>query len=269
MICALCGNKTNDYLTFVGNKVVCINCAKKYGMAKDDQFSSSAKRYANCHTINDLKLMLENYGEFSTKQIKLDSQSVNATEQVQPKNLTRRLIAGILLIVAAAMLIIQSLGIFSAYSIAGASGGILSGFWGLLTAAAMIVQGIYYIKTKCSYKNKNLEWAWFWVYAALAFLILNGQTYHYFHDLMQFWPSVILTLWVLGYRWGEDQIDLINQQKQAATQIPQQMQSVQESTKKDTFTEKADQIEKYKKLLDENAISQEEYDEIKSKILKQ
>lgn len=74
---------------------------------------------------------------------------------------------------------------------------------------------------------------------------------------------------VLGYRWGEDQIDLINQQKQATTQIPQQTQSVQESTKKDTFTEKADQIEKYKKLLDENAISQEEYDEIKSKILKQ
>lgn len=36
-----------------------------------------------------------------------------------------------------------------------------------------------------------------------------------------------------------------------------------------TATEKADQIEKYKKLLDENAISQEEYDEIKSKILKQ
>ena len=133
----------------------------------------------------------------------------------------------------------------------------------------MIVQGIYYIKTKCSYKNKNLEWAWFWVYAALAFLILNVQTYHYFHDLMQFWPWVILILWVLGYRWGEDQIDLINQQKQATTQIPQQTQSVQESTKKDTFTEKADQIEKYKKLLDENAISQEEYDEIKSKILKQ
>lgn len=36
--------------------------------------------------------------------------------EIKPKNSTRRLIAGILLIVGAALLIIQSLGVFGAYA---------------------------------------------------------------------------------------------------------------------------------------------------------
>ena len=63
--------------------------------------------------------------------------------EIKPKNSTRRLIAGILLIVGAALLIIQSLGVFGAYAMGSISPGITAGFWGLLLAAAMIVQGIY------------------------------------------------------------------------------------------------------------------------------
>lgn len=74
--------------------------------------------------------------------------------KIEPKNSTRRLIAGILLIVGAALLIIQSLGVIGGYAMATATIGMFAGFLGLLLAAAMIIQGIYYIKTKCAYKNR-------------------------------------------------------------------------------------------------------------------
>lgn len=181
--------------------------------------------------------------------------------EIKPKNSTRRLIAGILLIVGAALLIIQSLGVFGAYAMGSISPGITAGFWGLLLAAAMIVQGIYYIKTKCAYKNKDFEWAWFWVYGILAIIILGSNAPRYFSDLGNVWPIVVIILWILGYRWGQDQKDLIDNQKSNDKVQPQ----VAKTTKQDA----ADEIMKYKRLLDANAITQEEYDEIKSKILKQ
>lgn len=66
----------------------------------------------------------------------------------------------------------------------------------------MIVQGIYYIKTKCAYKNKDFEWAWFWVYGILAIIILGSNAPRYFSDLGNVWPIVVIILWILGYRWG-------------------------------------------------------------------
>lgn len=184
---------------------------------------------------------------------------MNKDNEIEPKNSTRRLIAGILLIVGAALLIIQSLGVFGAYAMGSISFGITTGFFGLLLAAAMIVQGIYYIKTKCAYKNKDLEWAWFWVYGILAFIIFGSGAPRYFNDLGNVWPIVVIVLWVLGYRWGQDQKDLIDNQKSKDEVQPQ----VAKTSKQDT----ADEIMKYKKLLDANAITQEEYDKKKAELL--
>lgn len=179
--------------------------------------------------------------------------------EIKPKNSTRRLIAGILFIVGAALLIIQSLGVFGAYAMGSISPGITAGFWGLLLAAAMIVQGIYYIKTKCAYKNKDFEWAWFWVYGILAIIILGSNAPRYFSDLGNVWPIVVIILWILGYRWGQDQRDLIDNQKSNDKVQPQ----VAKTTKQDA----ADEIMKYKRLLDANAITQEEYDKKKAELL--
>ena len=183
--------------------------------------------------------------------------------EIKPKNSTRRLIAGILLIVGSAILIIQSIGVIGGYSLDGANFGTTSGFFGLLLAAAMLVQGIYYIKTKCAFKNKDYEWAWFWVYGILAFIILGSAAPHYFSDLKNVWPIVIVVLWVLGYRWGADQKDLITKEKAKAESKPQVQ--VQKVNKPDT----ADEIMKFKKLLDEKAITQEEYDRKKAELLEQ
>lgn len=177
--------------------------------------------------------------------------------KLSPKNSTRRLIAGILLIVGAAVLIIQSLGVIVGYSIGGYISGATSGFLGLLLAAAMIIQGIYYIKTKCAFKNKDYEWAWFWVYGILTIIISGAAAPRYFSDLGNVWPIVIIVLWILGYRWGADQKDLIDKKK--TDNQPQ----VQKANKSNT----ADEIMKYKRLLDNNAITQEEYDKKKTELL--
>ena len=179
--------------------------------------------------------------------------------EIKPKNSTRRFIAGILLIVGAALLIIQSLGVFGAYAMGSISPGITAGFWGLLLAAAMIVQGIYYIKTKCAYKNKDFEWAWFWVYGILAIIIFGSSAPRYFSDLGSVWPIIVIVLWILGYRWGQDQKDLIDNQKSNDKVQPQAVKTAKQDT--------ADEIMKYKKLLDANAITQEEYDKKKAELL--
>ncbi len=184
---------------------------------------------------------------------------MNKDNEIEPKNSTRRLIAGILLIVGAALLIIQSLGVFGAAAMGGFSFGITAGFWGLLLAAGMIVQGIYYIKTKCAYKNKDLEWAWFWVYGILALIIYGSGAPRYFRDLGNVWPVVVIVLWILGYRWGQDQKDLIDKQKVNDEVQPQVAKTANQDT--------ADEIMKYKKLLDANAITQEEYDKKKAELL--
>lgn len=64
MICALCKKKTNNYLRFLGNKVVCIDCGKKYGMVRDNKFTPLAKSYADLHTVGALEKMLNKYGFF-------------------------------------------------------------------------------------------------------------------------------------------------------------------------------------------------------------
>lgn len=179
--------------------------------------------------------------------------------EIKPKNSTRRLIAGILLIVGAAILIIQSLGVLGGYAMATVTLGMFAGFLGLLLAAAMIIQGIYYIKTKCAYKNKDFEWAWFWAYGILAVIIFGSNAPRYFSDIGNVWPIVVIVLWILGYRWGQDQKDLIDKQKSKDKDQPQAVKT----TKQDT----ADEIMKYKKLLDANAITQEEYDKKKAELL--
>lgn len=179
--------------------------------------------------------------------------------EIKPKNSTRRLIAGILLIVGAALLIVQSLGVLGSYAMATVTLGMFAGFLGLLLAAAMIVQGIYYIKTKCAYKNKDFEWAWFWVYIIWAIMISSTNAAHYFSDLRDVWPYVVIVLWILGYRWGQDQKDLIDKQKVNDEVQPQVTKTANQDT--------ADEIMKYKKLLDANAITQEEYDKKKAELL--
>ncbi|WP_305066991.1 SHOCT domain-containing protein, partial [Lactobacillus intestinalis] len=152
-----------------------------------------------------------------------------------------------------------SLGVIGGYAIEMTGFGVTSGFFGVFLAIAMIVHGIYYIKTKCAYKNKDFEWAWFWVYGILAFIIFGSEAYKYFADLGGIWWLIVAALWILGYRWGADQSDLIKSSKKAKT-----IQKVQVVNNK---LDKADKIAKYKKLLDENAISKAEYNELKAEIL--
>ena len=199
----------------------------------------------------------------NTNQKQVNYNESEDQKRVEPINLTRRLIAGIFLVVGGAILALQSIGVIGGYDIAEISFGVTSGFFGLMLAAALIIQGIYYIKTKCTYKNKDFEWVWFWVYGIAAFIIFGSQATRYFHDLLNFWPYFIIVFWLLGYRWGADQKDLINQSKVT----PNIQTQVMIKAPRESIGDKADQIKKYKQLLDDNAISQAEYDEIKAEIL--
>lgn len=93
----------------------------------------------------------------------------------------------------------------------------------------------------------------------MAVIIFGSNAPRYFSDIGNVWPIVVIVLWILGYRWGQDQKDLIDKQKSKDKDQPQAVKT----TKQDT----ADEIMKYKKLLDANAITQEEYDKKKAELL--
>lgn len=90
MICALCGKQTNNYLKFLGNKVVGINCGKKYGLVRDNAFTPLARNYANFHTVNALKKFLKKYGVFeefeNNKSIKPDKLALKQSKSEDSSN---------------------------------------------------------------------------------------------------------------------------------------------------------------------------------------
>ena len=88
-ICAICCNETDNYLKFKDGSVVCINCGKKYGLTDDNgNFSTTAKTYASNHSVSELKKMLDDYGEFSPKEVQLENSpsTAHSREQYRSKN---------------------------------------------------------------------------------------------------------------------------------------------------------------------------------------
>ena len=88
-ICAICCNETDNYLKFKDGSVVCINCGKKYGLTDDNgTFSTTAKTYASNHSVSELKKMLDDYGEFSPKEVQLENSpsTAHSREQYRSKN---------------------------------------------------------------------------------------------------------------------------------------------------------------------------------------
>lgn len=84
--CTLCSNPTNDYLKFMDESIVCLNCGQKYGLASDGIFSDLARRYADKHDISQLKKMLDEYGEFNAREAVIQNNETIHPIQVQTRS---------------------------------------------------------------------------------------------------------------------------------------------------------------------------------------
>lgn len=265
--CDMCHEKVDpdsNYFKFINNSIMCTNCATKFKMIRNNKHTKDADKYAKNHNIEELKYHLSKFGTFHPDLVAAnsDTSSVSITNNTQKS--TRRIISGIAMIGIGAICLVQSLALTLAnvqYFGAGAPTGCLGILWGIFS----VIFGIYNINTTKKPPKHNTEVTSLVLFLFLLFLWNSLYVSRYFPDLSGYmW--IITIAYCLGYAYHGSKL-YTKMQAAENQEINSQSINTQSTPNNTDYTEIATQLEKYKKLLDDNAISKAEYDEIKARIL--
>lgn len=169
-------------------------------------------------------------------------------------NKTLRIIFGIISIILGVVVLFQSLAVSAAYSLANDSAGSSAGAAGLIIALLMVVNGIIFLVTskKISTGIKITGYI-----LGIFSLLLCFSAASNFSDLY-IYAVYIICATVFG-NWEKK---TLVQNDDTSTPDKKSVESV---TSKKTDT--ADEIAKYKQLLDDGVITQEEFDAKKKQLL--
>jgi hypothetical protein len=180
----------------------------------------------------------------------LEEYFVKKNKVVSP---TIRLIFGIIFIVMSVIALFQSMAVSAAYSLASDSDGTSSGAAGLVVAILMMVVGIIFIAAR---KNnaRGIKTSTYIMCAISLFLAVSAIDS--FSDM-----GIYAVLMLVGVIWGN-----------MATKIQPENNTSEQALNKQTLESTAkssttDEIMKFKKLLDDGAITQEEFDAKKKELL--
>lgn len=170
----------------------------------------------------------------------------------------RRVVVGAIQLVLAFIIYDEANTASRLYAFANSDSGSMAASSGIMLAIACAVTGLILIITN----KQNKRWIYWTVsiLSAVMFLISLMSASKYFGDLPVFaWAYIILSAIAL-FRFGkqksvEDSVD--------ATPA----QSNNDSDAKEATTDHSDELRNLKKLLDENVITQEEFDAKKKQLL--
>lgn len=276
--CSFCGKEISENEETLGFKdgIMCSNCLITYGLLRNNQVFPKAIAYGLDHTVKQFK------NKFQSKEIEdlIDHESnkkvkgyITASEDEKFKScdhsvILRRMIPGVVMILVGAVCSLQSFAMFTtgvAYR-----PNFVSGMVGLLFGIYMIINGIYFARTSKEWPKDNLETLsqiFCWIMVIVPIFLINWNV---FSDFTIYY-DVMIVCNILAYPFKRSKLRL---RLEARLNGYDNENSNNENTETNyiaseptSLDEKAEQIAKYKKLLDDNAISQEEYNKIKKDIL--
>lgn len=165
-------------------------------------------------------------------------------------NPTVRLVFGIIFIVVAVFALFQSLTVSAAYSLANSEDGTTAGAAGLVFSILMLVIGIIFIAARKN-NSRGFKTATY-IMCVIGFLLALGAMDE-FSDMI-----IYAILLVAGVFFSNRTTRIKDSNNNNKPQMPNINSSNNDST---------DEILKFKKLLDEGAITQEEFDAKKKELL--
>lgn len=262
--------------------IMCSSCLTTYGLLRNNQVSPKAITYGLDHTVKQFKDKFKSigiedlviHGDESVQRE--DNYHVGINNAILEKTkghttVERRFIAGILQV---ALGILTLLATGSIYTVASEYPRFMgSAMLSLLFTIFTLYDGIYMIKTRQEWPKKSTEITNLVILLVLEFFINTSFDYAVMPAYsLYMWALVILYAIgapfkhdTLAYRVKAREMGLDKAQKEEKVEVVQSTQPT--SPAGSSLDEKAEQIAKYKKLLDDDAISQAEYDKIKKDIL--
>lgn len=281
MKCSFCGNKikfSENSLTFKDGSM-CQNCTIKYDLVTErGNFTVDLLNYCQTHTVEEFKQshgdIPANKQHISNKQNDDSKEFITDSEDEKFKNcdhsvILRRMIPGVGMILAGGVCSLQSFAMFTtgmAYH-----PNLASGMVGLLFGIYMIVAGIYFVKTAKEWpkdSSETLNQIFFWIMFFVPLFLISTKV---FPDFFMYY-YVMIACNILAYPFKHSKLRTrlearLNGYDKDDKSYDNNVEKTSNTSVSSSLDEKADQLAKYKKLLDDNAISQEEYNKMKDKIL--